>query len=84
MSIPGMSSADYANVCKFSFRQAMSSTFSDSLRFAPISTQRSGKASSKHTEIMGSCGEANLRDSSISLDVIDSARVRELETHMVR
>ena len=54
MSIPSMSYAAHANVCKFFFRQAMSSVFTDSLRFAPISTQRSGYASSKHTQITGS------------------------------
>ena len=54
ISIPGMSSAVHANVSKFFFRQAISSILRDSLKFAPISTQRSGNASSKHTETTGS------------------------------
>ena len=54
ISIPGISSAAHANVFKFFFRQAISSIFRDSLRFAPISTHQSGNASSKHTETTGS------------------------------
>ena len=54
ISILGMSSAAHANVFKFIFRQAISSTFRDSLRFVPISTQRSRNALSKHTETTGS------------------------------
>ncbi|WZZ78340.1 hypothetical protein YC2023_098912 [Brassica napus] len=54
ISMPGMSSAAYANVFKFFFRQAISSTFRESLRFAPISTQQSGNVLSKHTETTGS------------------------------
>lgn len=52
ISIPGMSSAAHANKCKFFLRQAMSSFFRDSL--TPISMQRAGNASSKHTKITGS------------------------------
>ena len=54
ISIPGMSSAAHANVFKFIFRQAISSIFRDSLRFAPILTQRSGNASYKYAETTGS------------------------------
>ena len=54
ISIPGMSSVAHANVFKFSFRQDMSLTYRDSLRFALISTQQSGNTSSTHTETTGS------------------------------
>ena len=54
MSIPGISSAAHANVLRFFLRQAMSSVLKGSRRLAPISTQRSGNASSRQIVTTGS------------------------------
>ncbi|KAF2551438.1 hypothetical protein F2Q68_00035118 [Brassica cretica] len=54
MSIPGISSTAHAKVLRFFLRQVMSSVLKGLRRLAPISTQRSGKASSKQIVTTGS------------------------------
>ncbi|KAL0690099.1 hypothetical protein Bca4012_089777 [Brassica carinata] len=49
MSIPVISSAAHAKVLRFFFRQVTSSVLKGSQRLAPISTHRSGDASSRQT-----------------------------------